>query len=64
MAAPLQTTPGAFIGTWSAYFTKAARARPVETANRPPSAMKCSSACRFRSGRGGTGSPRISASSV
>ena len=63
-AAPLQMTPGAFMGTSGAYFSKAARARPVEMANRPPSAMKYVSACRFRSGRGGMGSPRSMASSV
>ena len=52
------------MGTSSAYFIKAASARPVETANRPPWAMKYAKASRFRSGRGGTGAPARRASSV
>ena len=52
------------MGTLSAYFIKAARARPVAMANRPPSAMNHSSASRFSSERGGTGTPERRASSV
>jgi len=60
----LHHMPGVFMGTTSAYRMKAASARPVAMANRPPSAMKYSSAFRFPSDRGGIGSPVRSAGSV
>ena len=51
-------TAGAFIGTRGAYFMKAARARPVATAKRPPWPIKYSRASRFRSEtRGGSPLP-------
>ena len=64
MAAPLNSTVGAFMGMPSTTVSKAGLARPVATANRPPLAMKYSSAARFLSDTGGMSTHFCSASSV
>ena len=64
MAPPLSTTAGALVGTMAAYLRKAGMARPVATANRPPSAIHLWMASIFRRLMAGISPPERRASSV